>query len=202
MKLVTRRGQPYEYHDEETGQDFFSVTQIRTVMHNSYAGVSSEILEPARLRGQLLHTRFWKMLGARAGLCAMPPILHAYAGQCSAMDEWAETHQVTPITLEQKGVNRKLGYAGQTDTQCRYGVTRTITLADLKTGQPTLTDPAQLLAYNCMEGFKSAQLLDLYVKADGTYEERFVGLKERVAQWAPFLNALNLLRWRRGQGVR
>lgn len=202
LTLVTRRGQQYEYHDLDTKKDFFSVTQVRRTMHDTYAGIPLEILEPARLRGERLHTYFWKALGYRAGVCERPEVIPEYQGYCVAIDTWCAVYDVIPIELEKKSANVKLGIAGQLDTRCLHGPKRIVTLADLKTGGVTLTDPAQLMCYETMEGNKSDQLLDLYISGDGSYRQKVVTRRERVEQWPAVLSAINLLRWRNNHGAR
>jgi hypothetical protein len=202
MNLITRRGEPCEYHDLDSGEDFFSVTQVRRCMHDSYADIPHDVLEPARLRGERLHTFFWKLLGYRAGVCDRPAVIPEYRGYCVAIDGWAMKHDIIPLEVEKKSANLKLGVAGCLDTRCLYGPKRVVTLTDLKSGGETLTDAVQLLAYDTMEGNKSQQLLDLYVLEDGSYEERWVTNKDKRMQWPAFLNAVNLLRWRRNHGVK
>jgi hypothetical protein len=201
MNLATRRGAPYEYVDVENGKAFFSVTQVRNCMHDTYAGIPVECLEPARKRGELLHTFFWKWLGFRAEVYSRPEILPAYPGYCEAIVNWAEMYSVVPLEVEKRSANLKLGIAGCLDTRCLYGQKRVVTLTDLKTGCGTLTDVAQLLCYDSMEGNKSDQLLDLYIHEDGSYTEKFVKRKDKVEQWPAVLNAINLLKWRRNHGV-
>lgn len=202
MSLITHRGFAYEYEETERRLKLFSVSQIRKVMHDGMAGIPLSVLEPARLRGTLLHQRFWKMLAWRAALCEMPPIIEAYEGQCRAMDRWAEENGVMPVKLEEPSLNLKLGYAGCVDTQCLYGGQEVMTLADLKSGEPQVTDPAQLLAYDEMAGYESEQLLDLYVHADGTYTEKWVTKKDKTLQWPWFLSALNVLKGRRNHNIK
>lgn len=202
MTFLTHRGQPHEYEETESGVKLFSVSQVRKVMDDNMSRVPAYMLEPARLRGTLLHQRFWRMLAWRAGLCDFPPLITAYPGQCKAMDEWADFNQVLPVKLEEPSMNAKLGYAGCVDTQCLYGASQILTLADLKSGGEQVTDPAQLLAYDEMEGYRSEQLLDLYVHSDGTYTEKWVTKKDKITQWPWFLSALNVLRARRNHGIK
>ena len=73
-----------------------------------------------------------------------------------------------------------------------YGPTALLTLMDLKTGEETITDPMQIVAYNHMDDLKSRALLDLYLDADGgPARERWIKPGEQGVQWAVFLNALS-----------
>lgn len=202
MRFLTHRGTPYEYEETESGAKLFSVSQVRRVMDDSMSRVPLSAMEPARLRGTLLHQRFWKMLASRAGLCDMPSVILGYVGQCQAMDKWAEEKAVLPVKLEEPSANLKLGYAGCVDTQCIYGETKILTLADLKSGSEQITDPAQLLAYDEMEGYRSEKLLDLYVHEDGTYTEKWVTRQDKILQWPWFISALNVLKGRRNHNIK
>jgi hypothetical protein len=201
MHLTCHRGQTHEYIEEESGARLFSVTQIRKVAYDHYAGIPMERLKEARIRGALLHRRFFFVIAARGGLCAHPPPITRYAGFCTSMDDWVEKHLVKPVKLEHKSLNRRYGYAGQADGQVLYGPTALLTLMDLKTGEETITDPLQLVAYNNMEDLKSRALLDLYLDKDGgPARERWIKPGEQGVEWSAFLNALSLLRWRTSKG--
>lgn len=200
MTLTEHRGERYEYKEEETGRDLYSCTQIRHVMAPDwYLRIPTEVLELARKRGRVLHARFSLCLMALAKLCEYPLPILGYEGYCRSMDDWLKTKRIEPIPLhiEQRGANVKLGYAGKRDAQIHYGPREVLTTMDLKTGQPTPTDKAQLLAYDELEGFRSKKLLDLYIQADGSEaKEVWVKPQDRAFHWAGFLNALNLLKWR------
>lgn len=202
--LTAQRGQTREYRDE-TGAEFFSVTQIRRMAFDPYVGIPPATLEAARQRGTLLHRRFWKVLAAQNPLLgvSMPPVLPGLEGYCEAMDRWVREHHVQPVKLEEASCHRKMGYAGTADAQVWYDSKRILTLMDLKTGEPTVTDPMQLLAYRQMDGYEgSRKLLDLYVRADGRAIERWVSVKDAAHQWAWLLAALGVLKGRLTHGCR
>jgi hypothetical protein len=194
MKLTVHRGQPHEYFDHESGKHLFSVSQVRQVMWDGLSKVPKDILDAARIRGTLLHLRFAKCLYARAGVTTYPPVIPEYVGYCKSMDDWLDKHKVRPIVVEQKSANLELGYAGTIDAKLLYDAKEIITGTDMKSGQPTPTDTAQLLAYKEMKGMKDAkQWLDLYLNPDGG-EAREVWLKPKPSDWAAFMNALASLK--------
>lgn len=203
MKLIARRGEKQEYRDEETGRTFYSVTQVRKVAFDSYAGIHESVLEPARVRGTILHKRFFFAMASLEGLCAYPAIIPSYQGYCQSMDQWIKTRNPKRIKLETASCNQRCGYAGTPDAllMIRIGKgfckkERTV-LFDLKTGAPTKTDPMQLCAYEHMDGYKADELMDLYIDADGgEAKEQFVTKGKRATEFCSFLNALSLLRWR------
>lgn len=203
MNLTCTRGATHEYRETEQGIDLFSVSQIRKVAHDPYLGIPEPVLEAARLRGTVLHRRFWRVLAAQAGLCERPAPLPQFVGYCTSMDEWVTRNQVMPLKIEERSCSIKFGYAGTPDAMVIFGKKKRITLIDLKTGVPNLTDPMQLLAYQKMEGYEEAvDLLDLYVQADGSYaKEKPVTPGMKVTEWAWFLNALGVLQSRVNHGV-
>lgn len=202
MKLITQRGEKQEYRDAETGRTFYSVTQVRKVAFDSYAGIPDSVLEPARVRGTILHRRFFFAMASLEGLCPYPAVIQQYAGYCQSMDGWIEKRKPTRHKLETTSCNERYGYAGTPDALLNIYFNKKWkkVLFDLKTGAPTLTDPMQLCSYEHMDGYKADELLDVYLDASGgEAKERFVTKGNRAVEWAAFLNALSLLRWRNGK---
>lgn len=198
MNLITQRGERFEYLEQDSKLELFSVTQIRKTAWDTYAGVPEDVLEPARIRGQRLHRRFFFAVSALAGYCDPPGVLPEYAGYCESMDRWIQKRKPKAIRLETPGLNERYRYAGTPDALLVLpGFKRGRVLFDLKTGAPTKTDAMQLVAYDHMEDYKAGELLDLYLDADGgDAKEVFVKQGQRAVEWAAFLNALNLLKWR------
>jgi len=202
MIISCTRGESYEYH--QGAVDLFSVSQVRKMAHDTYAGIPLEVLEPARKRGEILHRRFWKLLASRAGLMEKPLVIPEFDGYCRSMDDWAERNQVIPVKLEEVSACLKLGFAGTPDALVRMGRRQRLTLLDLKTGALTLTDPMQLIAYKHMQGYEEADdLLDLYIQPDSSHaKEKPVTPAMKATEWSWFLTALNLLKARRNHGVK
>lgn len=204
MKLIAQRGKKQEYLDEETGRTFYSVTQVRKVAFDSYAGIPESVMEPVRVRGTILHRRFFFAIASLEGLCPYPAVLHQYEGYCQSMDTWIAKRKPKRIKLESASCNLRYGYAGTPDAlfDLLLPLNRKVSrirrvLCDLKTGAPTKTDPMQLCAYEHMDGYKADELMDLYLDADGgEAKEHFVTKGNRAVGWSAFLNALSLLRWR------
>lgn len=204
MNLIAQRGEQQEYRDEETGRTFYSVTQVRKVAFDAYAGVAEYMLEPARVRGTILHRRFFFAMASLEGLCPYPAVIPSLSGYCQSMDQWIEKRKPVRVRLETAGWNLRYGYAGTPDglLEMLLPINRKVSrirrvLFDLKTGAPTKTDPMQLCAYDHMDGYKADELLDVYLDAEGgEAKEQFVTKGQRATEWAAFLNALSLLRWR------
>jgi hypothetical protein len=196
MKLICDRNKKQHYHDVESGRDFFSVSQIRKVLHDSYAGAPEVFLEPARQRGTSLHLYLALLLYARAGIRKMPNPWPGLEGYCDAIATWAERNQVIPLKVETPSVCVAHGFAGTPDCLASYGSKQVTAIIDLKTGSTeTPTDGIQLHLYKMMDGYTDARLLiDLYVKDDGTYKE--VERKPDPIGVAAAMNAISILRWR------
>ena len=195
--IVVERGKPKEYRDTETKEEGFSVSQIRRIAYDPYAGIPEQTLAAARHRGTLLHRRFWRMLAAQDQLLEAPAMIAGLEGYCLSMDRWIQAHRVQPVLLEVPSMNHSLGYGGTPDAGILYEENIAV-LTDLKTGAPTVTDPMQLIAYQKMEqytGFK--KLLDLYIQPDGKAAiERWITPAQRATQWPWFLSAIGVLKGR------
>lgn len=203
MQIVCTRRARHEYEEVERGIKLFSVSQIRKVAYDPFVGLPESILEPARKRGTILHRRFALALYATEGLCPYPAIIEEYEGYCKAMDAWIKKNDVRPIKVEQASLSLKFGYAGTPDGLVTYGTKRTLTLMDLKTGAPQVTDAGQIILYKEMAGYEATSaLLDLYIHEDGTYTEKFVKKTERVGQWAWMMAALGVLTSRANYNVK
>jgi hypothetical protein len=196
MPIIVERGAKQEYVDTEDGRRYFSVSQVRQVVHNPTIGIPSDVLEQARQRGAILHQRFWRLLASKVKLVEHPQIVPGLEGYCAAMDTWALEHLVEPISLEEIVVSKTHGYAGQKDATIYYGKAGWRVLVDLKTGQPTVTDTMQLLAYNEASSTRLSRMMDLYIFANGSYHEKWVTMQDKIKHFPPFLNAISLLRWR------
>ena len=203
-RIQTRRGQPYEYFDTQTGTDLFSVTQVRHVLYDPWKDLRIQpvVLGEARIRGQVLHERmFFAVAHATKGSsCPYPDRIEAYGGYCDSQDRWIEAVRPKALRLEEKGFDLGHGFAGQVDgllylDRHRY---HELSLGDWKTGMVNPTDVVQVTAYSRMELFKSCrhQFL-LYLDAEGGKpREVWIEPGERGVHWAAFLNALSTLRWR------
>lgn len=198
------RSRPQHYFDELTGKRYWSVSEVRKVAFDSYAGIPESVLEPARVRGTILHRRFFFAMASLEGLCPYPVVIPQYEGYCQTMDKWIEKRKPVRVKLESASCNERYGYAGTPDALLeillpinqRVSRIRRV-LFDLKTGAPTRTDPMQLCSYEHMEGYEADELLNVYLDADGgEAKEQFVTKGKRGTEWSAFLNALSLLRWR------
>lgn len=206
MNLIAERGKDQEYVNRDTGERFFSVSQIRTMAYDTFAHANPADLEAAQKRGILVHGFLWRYLAYRQGLLDLPAITPAIEGYCRSFQRWADHHEVEPILLEHTGVNERHGYAGTLDILAWVGSgkKRKIMLIDGKSGVPTKTDKMQLALYEQLGGLgKIHQSLDLYLQADGKDAEAvFLTAQERVSEWAWAMSALGVLKGRLAHNCR
>jgi len=197
--LICERGQPKEYHDDATGEEFLSVSQpLKVLAPDSFSYVSPDVLEHARLRGEGLHFLFHFLVGSRKGLCASPERPEGELGPYfDAMAQWVELTDPEPVFVERRAACRKYGFAGQPDQLSRLnrGKQRILTIVDLKSGVVLPGHRAQLEAYHRLEGYEEArEKVVLYLRKNGTFhEDRFASSPQ---DWAGFLNAVQVLAWR------
>lgn len=195
MKLVVQRGKPFEYFEQDEQLNLLSVSQIRKAMFESYSGVPKDVLDAAAQRGTALHRYFFFVLASRAGHCEYPQSLVGLEGFCSAIDRWASDRRIEPVLLERSSLCRKHGYAGTPDALVLSGPRKILTLVDLKSGSPVVTESIQLLLYKNMEGYEKAKrLICLHIDDSGGYRE--IETKHDPRAWAAALCAIGILRWR------
>lgn len=200
-RLVVTRGAAREYRDAATGETYYSVSQVRRVLYDPYAAANPVTLHAAADRGRRLHLRFALALGAAAGLCESPAPLPGEEAACAAMDRWLAEWAPLPVRIEEPAACPAHGFAGQPDALVRLRRKGVLALVDLKTGQPTPTDGVQLAAYAHLHGYTGAvRWLTLYVAPDGA-RERIWTRADLDRDWAAFLAALSVLRWRERHGL-
>lgn len=196
MSLTVNRGAQFEYEDPETGKKYFSVSQVRACMWEGFRFVKPDVLAAAQRRGTLLHRRFALCLGARLDLCAYPPILKEYPGYCDSMDRFIDDYQPEAERIEEPSKSDKWGVAGCPDGLLK--ITSVLSITDLKSGDETPVDPCQLLGYHELDDYRCAErMLDVYLNKHGKKPEvKEIKRREHLFDWAAFVNALHLLKWR------
>lgn len=196
MPLRCERGQAREYVLPETGERFFSVSQVRKLLDNTYAFAKPEHLEAGRIRGNAVDRYLSFLLLSRVGCADVPVPVQGYEGYCESVLKWVEKHKVEPIRVQEPSFNRKLQLAGCPDAQVLYGTKRIIALPDLKTGKPIKTDGIQVLLYKTFEHYTDSKfILDVYAQADGSIAEEEERRSDPCAM-AAAMGAVAILNWR------
>ena len=171
------------------------VSTILKVLDDAYAGVPQAVLATASARGEALHRLCLSYLASIDGLCEepipTPPYVQAYAG----FQAWVKEQCVFPVAVEQRSVSTKYQFSGTPDA---------LVLCD---SVPTLIDlkfTAVILKINRVQ-IQAYRRLDLYADAKralllhinpltGETASRIIPNSPR--DWAAFLNALSVWRWR------
>jgi len=193
MNLIAQRGMPKEYKDLDSGRTFFSISQVRTMMDDSFRYVPKATREEASRRGTTLHLRFALALAAKVGLGPYPDVIPQYAGWCRCMDLWIRDTWFELIKVEQPSVWEAQGIAGTPENKLR--LRSGLAIVDLKTGGKTSTDGVQLMLNQKLEGYEDVtELIDLYVSEDG--KPNPVPQSYDPFAFATSLNALQVLKWR------
>lgn len=174
------------------------VSTILRVLDDSYAGVPQAALDEAAERGEHLHRLCLSYLASLDGLCEAPVEVRAeYAPAYLAFVKWVADNQVTPIAVEQGSVCSKYGFRGTPDALVTYGPKQTATLLDLKfTAAILRTNRVQVQAYWRLDLYQTAErVLLLHIKPL-TGELKIHTIPKHPQDWAAFLNALSVWKWR------
>ena len=116
MSFRVTRGQPHEYEEIETGQRFWSCSQVLKVLDpDVYEMVDDAVLEAASARGVNLHKIWFYWLASLKGLCAVPPRPNEFGGYYDALGKFIADYRPEPILLEESSCDRKRGVAGTPD---------------------------------------------------------------------------------------
>lgn len=196
MKLECVRGRAKEYRDAESGESYYSCSQLLSVLDpDRFSRVGEQTLELARMRGTDLHKYFFYALAQHGGFIQTIPthIGVGFEGYIAAIHAFIRKYDPKPLLIEDSSVNRQWGIAGTPDAKCF--IQGRITLLDLKTGGHERVHEVQLNLYQTMEGYRDAErMATLYISGDGTF--KFERVYKNPLHMAAVQNALQVLRWR------
>ena len=171
MKLRVTRGAAREYADLDTGKDYYSVSQVLTVLDpDAFTGIDPYVLAAAQQRGSDLHLIFALRMLAAANLGPMPKYPGGIIGKyCLGIEKFAQERKPRPIRVEAQGFNDKLKTAGTLDLECWLDETDSI--IDLKSGPERAVHSAQLIGgyKRLSESEKAKRFYSLYITRNGTY---------------------------------
>lgn len=196
MKLICTRGADREYRDPDSGESYFSCSQLLQVLApDLYSRVHYQTLELARQRGVDLHKYFFYALAVHGKFTQHVPkhVALGWEGYQSAIWKFIAEWDPLPILLEESSRDRKRGVAGTPDAKCT--VRSKVVMIDLKTGPPDRIHAVQANCYRRFEEYHDIQeMRTLYIKADGTYD--FPRVYRDPLHEAALDNALSILTWR------
>jgi hypothetical protein len=172
MNLVVTRGARYEYTDTDRGKHYFSASQVLNVLDpDAFKDVEYEKLEAAQYRGRRIHHLFAKLLAWRAGLYPVAPTCEPpFRGYLDSLMHLMIAEDLFPLNIEHRDVDPSLPIAGTFDAKVLWGLARTITLTDLKTGkQKRRAHRVQLQIYRRFAINKDVKkMCTIYAQQDGS----------------------------------
>lgn len=200
MNLTVTRGASAEYQDER-GNRYWSVSEHITLLDPlAFSGVPPHVLAAAGMRGEKLHIYFALMLASLSGAAEWPERPQGVlAPQFDSIARWVEARKPKVIHIETASINQTMHMAGRPDAEVWLDDERAI--IDLKNGVPRAVHAVQLHGYHKLEGYGEAKrLFSLYSQKNGSIAK----LEEHTHQhtdWAGFVAANAVLRWRRHRGI-
>ena len=168
------------------------------MLDDAYAGVPDWNLRAAAERGEALHRLCLSYLASLGGLCQAPTSIPSeYQPAYNSFVNWCSENYVVPIAIEQEGVNALNGFRGHPDALVLFGPDQILLLIDLKfTASILRINRVQVQAYCKLDLYKTAQRAILLHIHPITGEIRTYPIKHDPRDWAAFLNALSIWKWR------
>ena len=173
------------------------VSTILRILDDAYLGVPQEALDVAAARGSELHRLCEQYLDSLADLdeapTPTPPYVNAYEGFTS----WCTLNGVIRMATEQPSVNGKYGYRGTPDALVILGGKCTV-LEFKFTASILRINKVQIQAYRKLDLYHEAtQSMLLHINPT-TGETKAHLVPNNPHDWAAFLNALSVWKWRQG----
>lgn len=174
------------------------VSTILRVLDDAYEGVPQSALDKAAERGEHLHRLCLSYLASLDGLCEAPVEVRAeHAPAYLAFVKWCADHQVSPLAVEQGASSAKHGFRGTPDALVICGPQQRKTLLDLKfTASILRTNKVQVQAYWRLDLYREAERIMLLHIKPLTGELKAHLITKNPHDWAAFLNALSVWKWR------
>lgn len=177
---------------------FPRVSELLRILDDSYAGVPAHVLEAASERGNELHRLCLSYLAHLDGLCPPPsPIADEYRSAYAAFVVWVTEQWVIPVVVEHSSESLKHGYRGTPDALVQFGPHHLLTILDLKfTAAIIRTNRVQVQAYWRLDAYKDADRVMLVHINPHTGDLTAHKITKNPHDWAAFLSALNIWKWR------
>lgn len=173
------------------------VSTILKVLDNAYGDVPEAVLAKAAERGENLHQLCLTYLASLEGLCAEPIPTPPYVQAYSSFQGWVKDNQVRALAIEQESISTKYQFRGTPDALILYGPHELPTILDLKfTASILRTNRVQVQAYWRLDLYKDADRVMLLHIKPVTGELKALKISKDPRDWAAFLNALSVWKWR------
>lgn len=171
------------------------VSTILRILEDSYAGVPQAALDVAAERGTQLHRLCLTYLASLDGVHEAPEVSIAFERPYQAFVQWCTDHAVLVVAIEERSVSTRHGYCGTPDALVLINGEEV--LIDLKfTASILRINKVQIGAYWNLDLYKTAKRALLVHIGPVTGEMKVHPIKNNPSDWAAFLNALSIWRWR------
>lgn len=174
------------------------VSEILSILDNTYDAVPHRTLKTAAERGTALHALCTQHLASMIGLCWKPAEIEAeYSAAYLGFLEWVEAKRVQPIVVEQQGINIDDGYTGTPDALVRYGDESAQILVDLKfTASIIRRNFVQVQAYGRLDAYRQATRWTLVHIDPLSGRWREIPVIPNPRDWIAFKSAISIYYWR------
>ena len=171
------------------------VSTILQVLDDAYMGVPQALMDKAADRGIALHGLCLSYLASLDGLCEEPVPTPQYTQAHECFKSWTKQHGLLQVATEESSVCTKYGYRGTPDAMVILGGKYTV--LDLKfTASILRINKVQIQAYRKLDLYHEATQSVLLHINPTTGETKAHIIPNNPRDWAAFLNALSVWRWR------
>lgn len=174
-------------------------TILKILDSDTYAGVPQAVLHAAAERGIELHRLCLTYLASLDGIHRAPEVEPVYQPAYQAFVRWCTNgpYKVEPVAIEEPSENGRYGYRGTPDALILLDDMEV--LIDLKfTASILRINKVQIQAYWRLDLYKTANRVLLIHIDPVTGDLKVHLIKNSPSDWAAFLNALSVWRWRQG----
>lgn len=173
------------------------VSTILRIMDDAYAGVPQAALAVASERGQTLHRLCLTYLAGRSVWFPheRPEVPGEFSLAYNSFVQWCEREAVEDVAIEESSSSVKYGYCGTPDALVL--IQGEEVLIDLKfTASILKINKVQVQAYRKLDLYKTAKKAILLHIHPVTGALKAHPVPNNPHDWAAFLNALALWKWR------
>ena len=171
------------------------VSTILRVLDDAYQGVPQAALDKAAERGTQLHRLCLTYLASLDGVHEEPAVGPAYEPAYTAFVKWCNDNAVLVVAVEERSQNTQFGFTGTPDALVI--IQGEEVLIDLKfTSSILRINEVQIRAYWKLDHYKEAKRAQLIHIGPVTGELKVRNIRRHSADWAAFLNALSVWKWR------
>ena len=175
--------------------DLPRVSTILRILEDSYSGVPQASLDKAAERGQRLHRLCLTYLASLDGVHVAPEVEPEDKPAYQAFVKWCNDNAVLVVAIEERSESIMHRYVGTPDALIfLHGQEN---LIDLKfTAAIMRVNKVQIQAYRHLDLYRTAKQALLIHINPVTGDLKIHNIKKNPSDWAAFLNALSVWKWR------